>query len=80
MEMILKMPFFSCRNINVQFAKVEKLTWQNYTVAIALLTTKEREFINKKKFTASVYDKKTKTFVFYMLALLIISLLLSKQA
>lgn len=35
-EIVLKIPFFPCSNININFTKVKKLTGRNYIVAKAL--------------------------------------------
>lgn len=39
MDIVLKMPFFTIRNINIQFDKVQFI-WSSYTISEILLTTK----------------------------------------
>ena len=47
MEVILRMPFPTLSNENIQFAEKE-LTWKSYTIEEVLSTTRRVELINKK--------------------------------
>ena len=62
MEVVLRMPFLTLSNANIQFAQ-KKLTWKSYITAKALSTTKRVEIINKKEFTKAALDKNVKAFV-----------------
>ena len=78
-EVVLGMPFLILNNANVQFVKKE-LTRRFYTTAEALLTIKQVEFINKKKFAKAALDKSFETFIAYMTSLVLISAHLDKKA
>ena len=49
MEMVLRMPFFTFSNANIQFVEKEPI-WRSYTAAEALSTTKQVKLIDKKEF------------------------------
>ncbi len=69
MEVVLGMPFLSLSNIDVEFAKLGKLTWSSYTAAEALPTTSQFELINKREFAKAALDKNSETFVIYVITL-----------
>ena len=62
MEMVLRMPFLTLSNANIQFVEKE-LTWRSYTAIEALPTTKRVELIDKKEFAQAALDEESKTFV-----------------
>ena len=68
MEVVLRMPFLTLSNINIQFA-AKKLTWRSYTTAEALPTTKRVKLINKKEFAKAALDEECETFVIHVIAL-----------
>ena len=68
MEMVLRMPFLTLSNADIQFAAKE-LTWRSYTAAKALPTTKRVELINKKEFAKAALDEESETFVVHVAAL-----------
>ena len=54
----------------MQISSLQKmLTQKFYTAAKALLTTKQVELIDKKKFAQTVLDEKSETFVVHVAAL-----------
>ena len=68
MEMVLRMPFLTFSNADIQFAAKE-LTWRSYTAAEALPTTKRVELIDKKEFAKAALDEESETFVVHVAAL-----------
>ncbi len=62
-EVILGMLFLFFNNIDVKFAKLEKLTWRLYIEAKALSTTCLLKHIDKREFTRVALDENSKTFV-----------------
>ena len=68
MEMVLRMPFLTFNNVDIQFAEKE-LTWRFYTATEALPTTKRVELIDKKEFAKVALDKESETFVVQVAAL-----------
>ena len=68
MEVVLRMFFLTFSNVDIQFAEKE-LTWRPYTAVEALITTKQLELINKKKYTKAALDEEFKTFVMHIAAL-----------
>ncbi len=56
MEVVLGIPFLSLNNVDVEFAKLKKLTWRLYTAAEALSTISQVELIDKKEFAKVVID------------------------
>ena len=69
MDMVLRMPFLSLNNIDIEFAELRKLTWKLYIAIKALLTTCWIKFINKSEFAAAALDKNSKTFMIYIATL-----------
>lgn len=69
MEVVLGMSFFSLSNAEVEFAKLEKLTWRSYNIAEALSTTSQVELIDKREFAKAVLDKNFETFIVHIAAL-----------
>ena len=67
MKMVLKMPFLTFSNVDIQFTQKE-LTWRSYTIAEAPLTSKRVEFMDKKKFAKVVLDDKFETFMVHVTA------------
>lgn len=63
------MSFLFLSNINIKFAKLEKLIWKSYTTVKTLLITNQVELTDIKKFAKTVLDKNFKTFVLYITAL-----------
>lgn len=76
MEVVLRMPFFSFSNANIEFAELKKLTWRSYNTTEALPTTDRIEIINKKGFAKTVLDKNFETFVMHIAALEILTAIL----
>lgn len=70
MKIILEMPLLLVNNIDIQFAKFEKLILRNHTSTTALLISKRGELIDKTRFAIAKLEKKTKIFVIYIAALL----------
>ena len=68
MEVVLGILFLILSNADIQFTKKE-LTQKTYTIAETLPTTKQVEFIDKKKFAKEALDAESKTFVIYVAAL-----------
>lgn len=68
MEIILKMLFLILNIINIKFAN-KKLTWKSYIAIKVLLTIKQIELIDKKKSVKLALNKKSETFMIYVLAL-----------
>ena len=68
MKVVLKMPFLTFDNTNIQFAEKE-LTWRSYIAAEALSTTKRVELIHKKEFAKATLDEESETFVVHVAAL-----------
>lgn len=62
---ILEMLFLTLNNAIIVFANQE-LTWRSYIPAKVLLTTKQVDIINKKKYAKAALNKNIKTFVVYM--------------
>ncbi len=69
MEVVLGMPFLSFSNVDVEFAKLGKLTWKTYIAAEALPTTSQVEIIVKREFARAALDKNSETFVVHVSAL-----------
>ena len=68
MKVVLRMPFLTFSNADIQFAAKE-LTWRSYTTAEALPTTKRVELIDKKEFAKAALDEESETFVVHVAAL-----------
>lgn len=68
-KIVLEMLFLALNNTNVQFTKLEKLTWRFYTTAKALPTTSLVKLIDKRKFAKVVLDENSKTLVVYVVIL-----------
>lgn len=49
-KMIIGILFLFFSNANLQFSKVERLIWRNYTTTKALSTTKKVELIEQREF------------------------------
>lgn len=73
------MLFFSISNVDIQFAKIKKPIHRNHTAAMALVTIKKLELIDKKEYVASVLDKKAEIFVIHKAALLPTNIYPSKK-
>lgn len=65
-EVVLKMPFLSFNNANVEFTELEKLTWRSYTVIDILPTTSLVELIDKREFTIVALDKNSEIFMIHV--------------
>lgn len=65
-KMMLKMPFLTFSNANLQFAK-KKLIWRCYITAKALPNIKQVQFINKREFDKAAIDKNVKAFLVHMI-------------
>ena len=65
---VLGMLFLTLSNADIQFNKKE-FTWKSYSTAKAMLTTKQVELIDKKKFVKVALDKNSKTFVVHVTTL-----------
>ncbi len=69
MEMVLRMPFLSFSNVDVEFAELGKLTWRTYKTAEVLPTTNWVKLIDKKEFARAALDENSETFVVHVSAL-----------
>lgn len=67
-DMVLDMLFWTFSNADILFA-VWELIWRSYIPAMALLTIKRVELIDKKEFIKAALDKNFITFVMYIAAL-----------
>ena len=65
MKVVLKMPFLTFNNIDIQFAEKE-LTWSFYIAKKTLSTTWRVKLINKKEFTKAALVKNIKAFVVHV--------------
>lgn len=72
MEVVLEMSFLSLSNVNIEFAKLKKLTWRSYTAVKTLLTISRIELIDKREFVRAVMDENSETFVIYISVIAII--------
>lgn len=63
MEVVLGILFLSFSNINIEFAKLEKLIKKIYTTIKALSITSQVKFVNKRKFIKIALDRNFKTFM-----------------
>ena len=64
-EMILGMPFLKISNAEVSFNK-KSFIWKFYTINKILLTIKQVQLIDPKKFVIAALDADSKTFVVYV--------------
>lgn len=71
-ELILRISFLSFSNIDIEFIKLEKLTWRLYTIAEALHTTTWVELIKNSEFAKGASDRNFETFVIYIAILKIL--------
>lgn len=62
MKVVLKIPFLTFSNMDIEFIK-KNLVSRAYTTAEALSTTRKVKLINNKNFAKRVLDKHIKTFV-----------------
>lgn len=69
MEVVLEMPFLAFNNADVEFSRLEKLTWRFYTLAKALSTISQVKFINMREFTKTVLDENSETFLIHVIIL-----------
>lgn len=69
MQVVLEMLFQGFSNIDIEFTKLEKLTWRFYTTTKALSTTNKVKLIDKRKFVKAILDKYLETFVIYVVSL-----------
>ena len=67
-EVVLGMFFFTFSNADIQFLEKE-FTQRTYTTAIALLTIKQAELIDKKEFAKAALNENFKTFFVYVASL-----------
>ncbi len=72
------MSFLSLSNVNVEFAKLGKLTWRFYNTIKALPITSQIELINKKEFAKVALDKNLETFIVHVSALEVTTIHLSQ--
>lgn len=69
MEVVLNMLFFSLSNIDIKFAKLEKLIWRFYTATETWFTTSWVKLIDKRKFAKTTLNENSKSFMIYTVAL-----------
>ena len=62
------MLFLTLSGTDIDFLGWE-LQWRTYTTKKALLTTKHVKLIDKKEFSATALDLKSKTFIIYIISL-----------
>ncbi len=67
-DIVLKMPFLTMSNIDVDF-QARELQWRSYTTGDVLLTIKRVELIGKKEFTAAVLNPEYEAFVVHVAVL-----------
>ena len=67
-EVVLRMPFLTLGNTNIQFAEKE-LIWRSYTTKEALPTTQKVELINKKEFAKAALDENIETCALHLSSL-----------
>ena len=67
-KVVLRMPFLTLSNVNIQFAE-KKLTWRSYITTEALPTTKRVEIIDKKEFAGVALDENVEAFVVHVTSL-----------
>lgn len=79
MEVILRILFLFFSNIDIWFS-IKKLIWKLYRTIEALLTTNWVKLFDKREFTKAALDKNSKTFIIYISALDIKSLLYPSRA
>ena len=65
MKVVLRMPFLTFTNVDIQFAKKE-LIWRSYPTKKALATTRKVELIDKKEFAKVALDENIKAFVVHV--------------
>ena len=65
MEVVIRMPFLTLINADIQFVEKE-LTWRSYTTKDALPTTCRIELINKKEFAKVLLDENVEAFVMHI--------------
>ena len=75
-KMVLRLPFLTFSNANIQFIKKE-LIWRSYTIVEALPTTKQIKLIDKKEFAKTALDENTKAFVVHVTSLSLSKLTMS---
>ena len=64
-EVVLEMSFLKISNVDLAFSK-ETLTWKSYPTNKALLTTKQVQLVDLKKFVIVALDADSKTFVMHV--------------
>ena len=69
MKIVLEILFLALSNTNIEFIKLEKLSWRFYIAAKALSTNSRIELINKREFTRTALDENFETFVIYVTTL-----------
>ncbi len=69
MELVLKMPFLTLLNADVQFYMEKELEWRSYVTAEVLSITKRVEIIDKKEFTFVALDENAEIFLVYITTL-----------
>ena len=65
MDVVLKMPFLTLSNANIQFAE-ENLIWKNYSTNEVLPTTKWVQIINRKEFIKAALNPNKEVFVVHV--------------
>lgn len=70
MEVILRISLLCFSNIDAEFVKrLKKLIWKSYTTTEALLTIGQIELIDKREFARAIFNKNSKIYFIYILAL-----------
>ena len=67
-ELVLRMPFLTLSNTNIQF-EIESFTWRPYSTAEALPSARQVELIDKHEFAKAALDENSETFVVHIAAL-----------
>ena len=65
LEVILRIPFLKLSNADISFGE-GTLTWKSYTTNKALLSTKQVQLVDPKKFVIATLDAGSETFVVHM--------------
>lgn len=55
MEIVLGIHFLALSNTNVEFIRIEKLSWRFYTTTETLSITSQVEFIDRKKLARKIF-------------------------
>lgn len=69
MEVVLKMPFLSFSNIDIEFVRSGTFIWKFYDTAKILSTTNWVQLIDKHEFAKVAIEESSETFMIHVAAL-----------